>query len=794
MRYLFSFLLCVPFLLSGQNLPIAEQWTEGFWDAKWITHPTASAKEYGVYHFRKSFVLTELPEQFIVHVSGDNRYRLLINGREVSLGPARGDILHWRFETVDLRPYLKQGENILAAVVWNAGINMPVAQISQQTAFILQGNSEAESLVNTNKSWKVFQNPAYQPELASLRNLNTYLVVGPGDVVNGALYPWGWEGDNFDDQSWTPSRELAVGKGFGLGTDGNWRLVPRQIPLLEQRLQRFDSIRRSDGVQPSLGFLRGKVSLAIPAGKKVSFLLDQGYLTVGYPELIVSGGKGASITFSYAEALMNEERQKGNRNEIEGKKLMGYADVFLPDGGKERLFRPLWWRTWRYIQVDIMTGEEDLVLNDLSSWFVAYPFVQKASFQSDQAWLEDIWQVGWRTARLCAGETYFDCPYYEQLQYVGDTRIQALISLYVTGDDRLMRRAINDYDESRLWNGLTQSRYPCHKLQVIPTYSLFWISMVHDYWMHRDEAEYVVDKLTGVRSILGWYETQLNENGLFGMSKWWNFVDWAKEWPWSPTRRIGGVPAEDADGNSAVLSLQYAYTLRQAAELHRAFGDTYHAERYEMQREKLLEAIRKHCWNPEKAMFRDLPDTDIYSQHANILAILADALPESEQAALLAKVMNDSSLIQATFYFKFYLFQAMHKLDVADHYLPQLKPWQDMLDLGLTTFAEKPDPTRSDCHAWSASPNYDLLATVAGIRPAEPGFRSVHIAPSLGELQSVSAKMPHPKGDISLDLQRDGQKLKAQIVLPEGLTGEFEWKGQKMALSGGQNQFVMKNR
>ncbi|WP_372490084.1 hypothetical protein [Chitinophaga sedimenti] len=32
--------------------------------------------------------------------------------------------------------------------------------------------------------------------------------------------------------------------------------------------------------------------------------------------------------------------------------------------------------------------------------------------------------MGWRTSRLCAYETYMDCPYYEQLQYIGDTRIR----------------------------------------------------------------------------------------------------------------------------------------------------------------------------------------------------------------------------------------------------------------------------------------------------------------------------------------------------------------------------------
>ncbi len=80
-----------------------------------------------------------------------------------------------------------------------------------------------------------------------------------------------------------------------------------------------------------------------------------------------------------------------------------------------------------------------------------------------------------------------DTPYYEQLQYVGDTRIQALISYAVAGDDRLARQAIEAFDQSRIPDGITHSRYPSSLPQNIPTFSLLWIGMVHDYWMYRPD-------------------------------------------------------------------------------------------------------------------------------------------------------------------------------------------------------------------------------------------------------------------------------------------------------------------
>src|SRR6185369_13142411 len=153
------------------------------WPAQWISYPSAPIREYGVFHFRKTFSLKKKPDHFIVHVSGDTRYRLFLNGRYVCDGPARGDLAHWRFETLDLADQLKAGENLLAAMVWNYGDYQPWNQFSVRTAFVLQGDGEAESIVNTGSGWKVVRNDAYTaiPERGT--------VAGPYDRLDGAKFP-----------------------------------------------------------------------------------------------------------------------------------------------------------------------------------------------------------------------------------------------------------------------------------------------------------------------------------------------------------------------------------------------------------------------------------------------------------------------------------------------------------------------------------------------------------------------------------------------------------------------------
>ena len=754
------------------------------WPAHWISCPGVSLKDYGVYHFRRVFNLSAKPEKFVVHVSADNRYWLFVNGKRVCNGPARGDLQHWRFETVDIAEHLNKGRNVLAAEVWNFGEYIPFAQVTHATAFIVQGNGPAESVVDTGNNWKVMQNPAYSPVPVDRKRIRNFIVVGPGDRVDASKYPWGWTQVDYDDSMWQKPRDLnrAVPRGMREHSM-SWALVPRMIPFMEDMPQRLAKMARTDIAGINDGFLKDGAAIEIPQQTSGSILMDQGHLTTAYPELLTSGGQGSEITLTYAEGLFDKNRRKGNRNQVEGRQIIGYQDIFLPDGGSQRLFRPLWFRTYRYVQMDIKTADQPLTIHSLKGHFTGYPFKEKAAFAGSDPVLSRIWDVGWRTARLCAGETYFDCPYYEQLQYVGDTRIQALISLYVSGDDRLMRKAICQFDDSRIPDGLTASRYPHCAPQTIPPYSLFWVAMVHDYWMHRDDPQFVQSFVPGIRGVLEWFEKSIDDNtGMLGPLRWWNFVDWAPEYE-------EGEPAAAKDGNSAIITLQYVYVLDYAAQMADAFGQRREAKKYRSLAESLKKATFRHCWDEKRGLLADDPGKKAFSQHTNVMAVLVDMIPKKRQKAFMEKVAGDGSLIQCTFYYRFYLLRAMKKAGLGDRYIEMLQPWRDMLDIGLTTFAEAPEPARSDCHAWSASPNYELLATVCGIEPAQPGFKSVRIEPFCGPLEWIEGRMPHPQGQIKVGLRRKGKAgIEGTVVLPEGLKGRFIWKSKSINLKAGEQK------
>ena len=175
------------------------------WTAQWIAPAGAAPQAFGVYHFRRAFQLDNLPSAFLVHVSGDSRYELFCNGRRLCSGPARGDLNHWRYESVDLRPHLRPGRNVLAAVVWNDGEHAALCQWSERTAFLLQADlAPHDSLVNSGPEWRFLANPAYQPIPVPTYQLTGYYAIGPCERFDAARHPWDWQSPEFDDLAWPP--------------------------------------------------------------------------------------------------------------------------------------------------------------------------------------------------------------------------------------------------------------------------------------------------------------------------------------------------------------------------------------------------------------------------------------------------------------------------------------------------------------------------------------------------------------------------------------------------------------
>ena len=784
------------FALQAQS-PIPLDPPQRDWTASWITHPTAPLREPIVLHFRRALTLPSAPASYRVRVSADNRFILFVNGHRVGDGPARGDLTHWRYELFDLAPYLKTGQNLIAATVWNFGVLAPIAQMSDRTAFLLESEAVGANSISTPDGWLVEEEKGQRTLDRFTVTIKEYMAAGPGEEIDAPHYDWNWNSPNASASTWVPAASpmrdsifSGVNKAHSAEVTGDnpWGLVPDLLPHMEYAPTLAGEIVSLDMIgaeQPGLAKFPQEPA-TLPPGVHVHLLLDRKTLTTAYPQLTVSGGKDADIVLTYAEALYDKSKQKGDRDEIANREALGLTDSFLPDCGSYRTFEPLWWRTWRYLGIDITTGNDPLTLDSLTAQFTAYPFEERATFKSGDANLDKIWEISWRTARLDAHETYMDTPYYEQLQYIGDTRIQALISYAVADDDRLARQALAAFDNSRFPDGITRSRYPSSLPQTIPTFSLLWISMLHDYWLYRPDPEPVRTALPGTRTVLAWFATHERPDGLLEKLPWWSFIDWVQD--------KQEIPTYDAHGESCMTTLEYLGALDDASDLERNLGDPVLADRYHTRAAHVRSGIYDKCWSPERGLIADNPERKIFSQQANILAVLYDVIPKENQQVVLRRILaiepgtTPDGVMSASYYFRFYLARALDHAGLADEYLESLDPWRKLLPLHFSTWPEVPGDTRSDSHAWSAHPIYDMLTLVAGIEPGSPGFASVRIAPHLGNLNSLAASFPHSQGPINIEYKRDGSTLDATITLPGKLAGSFVYRGRTWPLAPGVNQ------
>jgi hypothetical protein len=822
-----------PAIKARVNQP---RWHTGRWPSHWINHPTDKSPPFVVV-YKRTFNLDE--EAIIrMHITADERYALYLDGAKIGRGPERGDRWNWFFETHDLQ--LDAGEHTLVALVWALGEQAPLAQISIQPGFLLACEApEWNAQVGTGvAAWHV-----------KLLNGLNFFKDGPGFgtgasvCIEGQDFDWGFEcgeGDGWVTaeigspgySAWSYSQHGEAGKDH--------QLKPAPLPAMLEKAWPEGTIRRVENLAAPTGasdeemptstvayraendltqehaawraMVHDGQTLTLAPHTRRRVLIDLEDYVCGYVHLVTRDGAGANVTIKWAESLYEtpiegrwdpHHAPKGNRDQVEDKYFFGESDVFKPDGGSQRVFEPLWWKSGRYLEIVVSTEEEALDIERLDILETRYPLESEAMLvcagedTKDAHPLMQIWPIMVRALQMCAHETYFDCPHYEQLMYVGDTRLEALVTYCLTRDDRLPRKAIAMFEASRMTNNLTQARYPCRATQFIPPFSLWWCAMVYDYALWRGDPAFIRRMMPGVRGVIDAFLSYRNADGLVEGPPGWNYVDWVPDPHWHR-----GVPPDGEDGVSSIINWHFALTLTLVARLETWLGEPEAATRALRYAQAIAQAIGGAFWDEERGLFADTvvgPSVGdlgqqhgedlgqrhggdlgqrTYAEHAQCLALLSGLLDAEKHQHVAEGLLMAEDLTHTTIYFSHYLFEAYRRIGHTDvgssteKFFERLEEWYDLARLGFKTTRESPEPSRSDCHAWGAHPVYHSFASILGIRPAEFGFKKITIHPMLGDLTEVKATLPHPQGFIHVHLKKTAQqRLRGTITLPEGTTG-----------------------
>jgi hypothetical protein len=305
--------------------------------------------------------------------------------------------------------------------------------------------------------------------------------------------------------------------------------------------------------------------------------------------------------------------------------------------------------------------------------------------------------------------------------------------------------------------------------------------------MWKDDEEFIAGFEPGILNVLDWFERRRQPNGLLGKIEWWGAFAW-------PRHYNNGEPPDIYNGNNTLYTLQYAYTLRHAADIFRFTGKTGKSDELKARANEICNSVNRFCRNKDGFYTESISDKQI-SQITNILAILAEAVKGEEARSLMTKLLEPKDWFgQVDLFLHLYLFEALNRTGLQEHFSGELSEWALMKERGMTTFAEVPlewgeENQRSECHPWSSSPNYFFFSTVCGIKTLAPGHRAIEIAPSFGDLTRIDAVYPHNLGNIEISLTKQGSKIEGYVTVPHGIKASLIWGTEKSVLKEGK-QFV----
>ena len=735
-------------------------------------------------YFRKDITVADTKGlKAVLNISAVSRYRLYVNGVAVLAGPCKGDRWRQYFETLDISGFLNKGENIIAVKVvayppmeaqdsgsdeqgpffsWNASagpclvVGGAVEAAGQTPVALNTGESEWHVMLDSAVRWAA-------PKLSYW--------MGSMEKVHGDKLPAGWRTEPMAESEWSLAEPRWPSCYNPWGEIYPFPLRKRPIPLLQDEEITFRGempCRKSE--YETVSFSEGD-TLQIPAHSKAQVELDVGYLTTAYLTTRMKGGKGATVTFRYAESYANEGEnstlEKGRRDDSINYAFVGHEDTFYADG-RDVSYEPFWFRAFRFLRLEIETGNEPLEIKRPLLLETGYPLPVHTTFSSSDKSLEAVWDISLRTLRRCMHETYEDCPYYEQMQYTFDTRLQILFTYALGGDTRMALRAIEDYHASMLPEGILQSRYPTQLPQVIPMFALQWILMVEDYYEQTGDATVPRRYRPTVDAVLDWHERYTGESGLIENMDYWQQLDWVEEWgdTW-------GVPHACFKGPSATHNLIYAYAMQAAARLNRITGRAGCADDYEAQAERILRLVEETCFDKEAGIYKEGPSIAEYSQHTQVFAVLTGLAQGEKAQSILAAALEREGMLKCSFPMMFLLIRALEKIgryEAATRFIDTVK---EFVDLGATTVPETPFSPRSECHAWGAFPLYEFPRSLLGVKMGAIGWETILVEPRFVAAEDCKGSVYTPRGMVDVAWKKENGKIRLEGEAPRGVRTEI---------------------
>jgi alpha-L-rhamnosidase len=764
-------------------------------------------------------------------ITVDGCYELFVNGRFIGRGPVRCSPLFQRYDEWEVAAHLTTGKNVIAVLIHTYGVDTAFYEGTKGLwrANFGEGGLWVNAKIITSKGdlslqgdehWRCLQSDAWVQDTPRINHGLGFI-----ESLDANRLPFGWKETGFDDSAWDPARELMAGGGGpeaffgGLTIKPFPTLLPRGIPKLASELVAANRVVWTKGqisdphlpierrlyeeklvplafgaIDDPAGLLRvhdAKVLIKTKGEEHVSILLDFGRIITGRPHIAFEAKGGEIIEIACSEHLPGEWEERGLDPDVRltRRPMLGldaHICRYVARPGPQ-VFERFEWCAIRWMQVVVRNADAGLIVTGLGATTENYPVEPRGSFTCSDAFLTKLWEVGAYTLRLCMHDAWIDCPSREQRQWLGDATVESLVGWAAFGPSvtPLNAKFLIQVAESQRPDGLTQMYAPGdHHTDglLIPDWTLQWILNAENHYQQTGDLETIEQIMPAIQKALGWFERLTDDNGLVADLPYWHFMDWA------------GV---GRDGYAATLNAQLVGTYDAASMMCNALDMPRASARYRAAARKAETALHQAHWDECRGVYVDVVDPKTgkqaprVSQHANAALALWAHMPSTHIGMALSRISDarrltftaappiantgetldlEEGVVLANTFYSHFVYEALAKNGRLKDAIELMRArFGPMLARGATTLWESFEPTASLCHAFSASPTWQLSRHVLGVHPLSPGYESIGVCADLAGLAYAKGVFPTQKGDVSVTLVATENGFNAEVEGPKGV-------------------------
>ena len=611
--------------------------------------------------FRKKVTLDKT-ENAVVRISADDYYKLYINGKFVTQGPAPAYNFAYYYNEIDVSSYLLKGENTIAVHTYYQGlVNRVWVSCDLRHGFVFDLCVDGKTVTESDESWKCAYHTGYT-ECGIFGYQTQY-----AECFNAGASEYGFENCNFDDSEW----ENAVFK-----TNCDYTLVPQPT----KQLDIYD-------VKP-----------ALVKKTENGYFIDFGFEAVGCLKFNAKGKAGDTVVMHFGEELNPDGTVRWNM-----RCNCNYEEKFVLSGRETDTLYQYDYKAFRY--AELIVPESATVDEDSIVFTVRHnPFTEKKHYTGNNEKLAKIYKLCSDTIKYGVQECFMDCPHREKGQYLGDVTISGLAHMHLTGDPSMVIKALDNFCQSSFICKGIMTVAPSSFMQEIADYSLQFPFQVLEVYKYTRDMDFLKRMYPYVMNVHNYFLAYRRENGLIESVKdKWNLVDWPMD------LRDGydfELPTIIGEGFHNVINGFYLAMQKHIDEIRSILGEAPLDTTEQTEKGYIDMFLDK-----EQGLFIDSEGSSHASYQSNVLALFADVNVSDEVKASMVKHIENKTLCSGGTYMSFFALYSLKRAgyyDLCEKLICDENAWLAMLSNGATVCHEVWKKEQkwnvSFFHPWSACP------------------------------------------------------------------------------------------